>query len=284
MAEPLVSICCVTYNQETYIRDAIEGFLMQKCTFPYEILIHDDASTDGTSKIIKNYAASYPALIFPIYQTENQYSKKEGSLEARFVWPNARGKYIAVCEGDDYWTDSGKLQKQVDLLEANPDCSLCFHNAIITFVDKSKRDRHFCKDFKNKQVFGTKDLILKIWFVPTASIMFRKSDKPDFPDWIKEVFNDDLALQSFLSLKGNLIYIDEIMSVYRRYALNSLSAVKRNPTFWHDNLIFFYLNFNKYTKAKYKRYIWWIVTKLYIQSKIHIVYSMVIRVLDPWAE
>ncbi len=112
--EPLVSICCITYNHEDFIRDAIEGFLMQKTSFPIEIIIHDDASTDNTANIIEEYANKYPDLFVTILQSENQWSKGGGSIYARFVYPRARGKYIALCEGDDYWTDPLKLQKQVD--------------------------------------------------------------------------------------------------------------------------------------------------------------------------
>ena len=125
----MVSICCITYNQASYIRDALEGFVNQKTDFAYEVLIHDDASTDGTADIIREYADRYPDLIFPILQTENQYSKGLTNVSGTFNFPRARGKYIAMCEGDDYWTDDRKLQKQVDYLEANPGCSLCFHSA-----------------------------------------------------------------------------------------------------------------------------------------------------------
>ena len=109
--QPLVSILCATYNQKDYISQTIEGFLMQKVNFPIEIIIHDDASTDGTADIVKQYAEKYPDLITPILQTENQHSKKTG-IWSTFIYPKARGKYFAECEGDDYWTDPDKLQRQ----------------------------------------------------------------------------------------------------------------------------------------------------------------------------
>ena len=113
---PLVSISCITYNHEPYIVQALNGFLMQKTTFPFEVLIHDDASTDGTTEIIKGYAQKYPEIIKPLYEEENQWIKgRRGSAE--FNFPRARGKYIAFCEGDDYWIDENKLQMQVDFLE-----------------------------------------------------------------------------------------------------------------------------------------------------------------------
>src|SRR5690606_25359461 len=103
-----------------FIRQCLDGIFMQKCNFEYEILIHDDASTDDTQKIIKEYQQKYPEIIKPILQTENQYSKGVRGIMARFNFPRAKGKYIALCEGDDYWTDPLKLQKQIDFLENNP--------------------------------------------------------------------------------------------------------------------------------------------------------------------
>jgi glycosyltransferase involved in cell wall biosynthesis len=121
--EPIVSIACLAYNHEGFIREAIEGFLNQKTTFKVEILIHDDASADDTANIIREYESEWPQLFSVIYQTENQYSKgnQPGDLNLR----RARGKYIALCEGDDYWTDPLKLQKQVEFLEDHPDYSVC---------------------------------------------------------------------------------------------------------------------------------------------------------------
>jgi len=124
MNNPLVSVSCITYNHEPYIRQCLDGFLMQQCDFEYEILIHDDASTDGTSEIIREYQEKYPEIIKPIIQTENQWSQGVRGIMAKFNFSRARGKYIALCEGDDYWTDPLKLQKQVDFLENNPEYSL----------------------------------------------------------------------------------------------------------------------------------------------------------------
>ena len=124
MDTPLVSICTVAYNHAPFIRQCMEGVLMQKTSFPIEYIIHDDASTDETSDIIREYEARYPNIIKAIYQTENQFSKGV-PIWPRFLFKNARGKYIALCDGDDYWTDPLKLQKQVDFLEAHPDYTIC---------------------------------------------------------------------------------------------------------------------------------------------------------------
>ncbi len=125
MKKPLVSIACITYNHEKFIQETLEGFLMQKTDFPYEILIHDDASTDETVNIIKRYHRQYPDLIKPVFQTENQWSKLPVGINARFNFPRAQGKYIAFCEGDDRWTDPYKLQKQIDFLEKHSEYILC---------------------------------------------------------------------------------------------------------------------------------------------------------------
>src|SRR5690606_38740497 len=124
-------------NHAPFIKQCLEGFLMQKCDFEYEILIHDDASTDGTIEIIREYESNYPAIIKPIIQKENQWSKGVRGMNDTYNFSRAQGKYIAFCEGDDYWTDPFKLQKQVNLLEDNPDIVLCSHN--VNRVDESDK-------------------------------------------------------------------------------------------------------------------------------------------------
>ena len=126
---PLVSIVCITYNHERFIRDALDGFVMQKTNFPFEILINDDASTDKTADIIREYEAKYPNLFRCVYQTENQWGKKDVCRD--ILYPMIRGQYVALCEGDDYWTDPLKLQKQVDFMESHPDFYICFHPVIM---------------------------------------------------------------------------------------------------------------------------------------------------------
>lgn len=120
-----LTVCCTTYNHEQYVCEAINGFLIQETDFPFEVIIHDDASTDGTANTIREYADNYPQIIRTIVQTENQYAKG-GLINPRFVFPEAKGKYLALCEGDDYWTDPSKLQKQVDFLDSNPDYVIAY--------------------------------------------------------------------------------------------------------------------------------------------------------------
>lgn len=156
--DPLVSICCITYNHENYIRDAIEGFLMQETDFPFEIIIHDDASTDATADIIREYERKYPDIIKPIYQTENQYSK--GEKVTLFTLKAARGKYIALCEGDDYWIDPLKLQKQINEMEKRPECYISFHPAIRRWIDGSREDRLLGLHSDKIMVFSIDEVIL----------------------------------------------------------------------------------------------------------------------------
>lgn len=132
----MVSIQCTAYNHEKFIRETLEGFVMQKTNFRFEAIVHDDASTDGTADIIREFAEKYPDIIKPIYETENQYSKNDGTL-TRIMYKACKGKYIAICEGDDYWTDPYKLQKQVDFLETHPDYVMCSHS-YNTYIEEYK--------------------------------------------------------------------------------------------------------------------------------------------------
>ncbi|MER2125799.1 glycosyltransferase [Solibacillus sp.] len=212
----LVSIHCLTYNHEKFIAEAIESFLMQKTNFKFEILIHDDASTDKTPEIIKAYALQYPELIKPVFQSENQYSKsKSFNTVNLFNLTRAKGKYIAVCEGDDYWTDPDKLQKQVELMEGHPDCKLCVHGGhIVTATEKkilyknrpSKKDKMFAAD---EVIEGGGGLFL------TNSMMFCTKDALETPEFLDKAPVSDYPYVIHFALLGNVYYIDECMSAYR---------------------------------------------------------------------
>lgn len=147
MNTPLVSICCITYNHAPFIRQCLDGFLMQKGV-DYEILIHDDCSTDGTTEIVKEYAAKYPDIIFPLYETENQYSNPQRTIcMDNFNIERARGKYLAFCEGDDYWTDPLKLQKQIDFMEQRLDCSATVHRYQKYYRSQNQYEEDLCGRF-----------------------------------------------------------------------------------------------------------------------------------------
>lgn len=218
----LVSINCTTYNQESYIEQAIESFLMQKTNFKYEILINDDASTDGTTDIIKKYEKKYPDIIKPIYQQENQYSKGI-KVGYEYNFKRAKGKYIALCEGDDYWTDPYKLQKQVDYMESNPSCTLCMH-AVEKIDAKTRESKGFIRPHNLNKKCTTEEVILGGGgFVGTNSLLFPRKLFKNPPMWYFDSPVGDYPMQIFLTHKGYSYYIDENMSVYRTNAMNSWS-------------------------------------------------------------
>lgn len=209
----VLSISCITYNHAPYIRECLDGFLMQKTTFPFEILIHDDCSTDGTREIIEEYSQKYPDIIFPIFQTENQYSKGVRAMMARFNFPRSRGKYLALCEGDDFWSDPYKLQKQVDFLEANTDFSICFHNMkILNECNPSTIEFTNSKD--QDSVTNILNLASEGNYIHTASVVYRKPNE-GFPNWLLDLPIGDYALHLFISQFGKIQFLDELMGVYR---------------------------------------------------------------------
>lgn len=216
MDEIIVSINCITYNHENYIADAIESFLMQKTNFKYEILIHDDASSDRTAEIIREYEKKYPDIIKPIYQRENQYSKGVRGIGTRFNETRSKGKYIAVCEGDDYWTDSHKLQKQVNFMESNPEYSMCFHAAEFVNVDK-KATGTIARIYNEDKIVSMEDIIRKSspGYIPTASRVYRKELAANIPQWVFDCCVGDMPMSLLLASRGKFFYMDEVMSAYR---------------------------------------------------------------------
>lgn len=220
--EIMVSINCTTYNQESYIADAVESFLMQKTNFKYEILIHDDASTDNTRSIIKKYEKQYPDIIKPIYQEENKYSKGI-KVNYEYNFKRSKGKYIALCEGDDYWTDPYKLQKQVDYMESNPECTLCMHMVEAVNAD-TKQSLRFIRPYDYNKICSTEEMMMGGGgFVGTNSLLFPKKAFKNAPKFYLNSPVGDYPLQIFLTYKGYAYYMDENMSAYRVNANNSWS-------------------------------------------------------------
>ena len=219
MEEILVSICCLAYNHEAYIRDALEGFVNQQTNFRFEVLIHDDASTDRTAEIIRRYEQRYPDIIKPIYQTENQHSKGV-AISATIQYPRARGKYIAMCEGDDYWIDPHKLQKQVDYMQAHPDCRLCFTNGLCE--QNGVRTRRVIPWMPwNRKAWqpggGDYDMgqLALLDYVPTASLMFLREDILSRPAFSPGSFTGDMCMRLYPTSLGYAHCIDQDTCVYR---------------------------------------------------------------------
>lgn len=260
----IVSICCIAYNQENYIRQALDSFLTQKTNFKYEIIIHDDASTDHTPDIIKEYAEKYPNIIKPIYQTENQFLK--GRKASLITFKEAKGRYIAFCEGDDFWTDENKLQIQVDYMEDNYDCTFCFHNAIILYDISNKKKKFITNEpkfrkYRNKDNNYTAENIhlFGCGVAPTASFLFRKEYVSKIPNWLEGCVCGDMPIKLIMTSFGYAHYIDKTMSVYRKQVTNSITQQwkKQNNTIEskvnHLNKVIEILDhINQFTNQKYQ--------------------------------
>ncbi len=214
--KPLVAIQCITYNHEPYIRDALEGFAMQKTNFPFVAIVHDDASTDKTAEIIREYAEKYPDIIKPIFETENQYSKKDGSLGRimKEAIATTRAKYIAMCEGDDYWTDPLKLQKQVDFLESNPDYGMCYSDFDIIIAKSGKTYKSLMKNYPTKfpSQYQLKEFVRQGGYVAPPSWLFRSSLKPIT---IPGACDGTFVLFSYFLANTKVFCFNESMVVYR---------------------------------------------------------------------
>lgn len=256
--ELMVTIRCLAYNHEPYIRQCLDGFVMQKTNFRFEAIVHDDASTDGTAAIIKEYAEKYPDIIKPIFERENQYSKRDGSL-TRIMDAYMHGKYIAFCEGDDYWIDPLKLQKQVEFMEKNSNCSLCFHNAY--YENSMLRKKTGIHKIYSRSQYAIKAHIFRDGgFIPTLSIMYRsyiykEMEKSLFP---KKCPVGDLRFQLYAAINGDVYYINEIMGVYRLVPtsathINSSSKIRYIKH--HEKFIKWYESVNEFTNEKYSRLI-----------------------------
>ncbi|MGO1759654.1 MAG: glycosyltransferase family 2 protein [Mammaliicoccus vitulinus] len=258
MDNPLVSISCITFNHESFIKDCLEGFLMQETSFEFEILIHDDASTDDTVDIIKLYQEKYPDLIKPIFQTENQYSKGERGISLKYNFPRAKGKYIAMCEGDDYWTDPLKLQKQYDFMEANQDCSICFHASNHINENDSNKDKiHRPLNIPIDHRFEIEDVILGGGgFMTTNSMFFLRKHILEVPQWMKDAPVGDGPLTLVLASRGEVGYQDEVMSTYRKMTRGSWSESQKTMKkrkFHLLAIIQMWKQFNLWTNKKYDK-------------------------------
>jgi len=218
MTVPLVSVICFTFNHAKYIRPCLDGFMMQRTKFPFEVLVHDDASTDGTQDIILEYQHKFPEIIKPICQTENQWGK--GINVSNLNFKRAKGRYVALCEGDDYWTDENKLQIQADFMESHPECSVCFHPVMVILENEAKQNYIFpTQEYRfNKTVLSLKEL-LKHNFIQTNSVMYRwaffEKEYKAFPNGI---LPGDWYYHLFHAQFGTICFIDKCMSVYRRHA------------------------------------------------------------------
>ena len=263
-----LTIICLTFNQVKFIRQTIESFLMQKTNFDFEVLIHDDCSTDGTKEIIEEYEKKYPTIIKPIYQKENQWTKGNPSVILNdFIFPNIDSEYVAMCEGDDYWIDENKLQKQVDFLDKHKNYNVCFHPVKVIWEDGSEEDSIFPN---KKMVYGKTKLklkhLLKHNFIQTNSVVYRWNKSIKIPDNILPI---DWFIH-LLNVKNCKIYFmkNEIMSVYRRWA-GGIWIDNGTDTFFMKNgnkIINFYKQMDEMFGTNHKKDIQYIFNKLVCAS------------------
>lgn len=253
--ELMVSIRCLVYNHEPYLRECLDGFVMQKTNFRFEAVVHDDCSTDNSAAIIREYAEKYPDIIKPIYETENQYSKGDGSL-GRIMNAACVGKYIAMCEGDDYWIDPNKLQKQVDFLESHTDYSMCFTNAQVrnddnltySFNEGAVEE----KEYKSNDIFGH-------WIVPTASAVFKREILHIKPKNTKyTTMYGDIELWLNCANYGKVRGMSDYTSVYRIQPGSVTQNVKREASLRlraPEHYMFLKLNYPELNKKNINNHI-----------------------------
>ena len=255
----MVSVYCLVYNHEKYLRRCLDGFVNQKTNFNYEVIVHDDASTDASASIIREYEEKYPDIIKPIYQSKNQFSQKI-KITSTFIYPRLRGNYIAVCEGDDYWCDMGKLQKQVDVLKKHPKCCLC-----LNCVQDIAEDGHVLnrtkpyKNLKSGIIPQRRFIKLAVDFnFQLSGAMFTKGV---FSKWMENDYEykqvapvGDAPLWLHCAISGDVYYLEEIMSCYRNQANGSWSVRTNNPEKMRlhtQNMIQMYQKFDEYTNNRF---------------------------------
>jgi glycosyltransferase involved in cell wall biosynthesis len=231
MDNPVVTVICITYNHAPYIRDALEGFVGQQTDFPVEIIVHDDASTDGTADVVREYAARYPDRVRPVIQTENQYSRGVAILPV-YCFPLVRGRYVALCEGDDHWTDPTKLQRQVEALERHPEMDFCAH---CTRRTRDGRTIGFVAPRLKDGVIPAEEVV-KVIPLATASLLIRKTCYLTLTP-MREIRFNDMALQLQALARGGVMYLSRCMAEYRSQTPGSWTAAHRGKMALEDRRV-----------------------------------------------
>ncbi len=261
----MVSVCCIAYNQEKYITKCIEGFLMQKTDFKFEVIIHSDASTDKTSDVILEYQKKHPEIIKAIIQKENQFKTLGISgIYREHIYPIASGKYFAYCEGDDFWSDPEKLQKQVDALEKHKNCHICLHRAVVTDETGKPADWGYPLYNIDTGIIDSYDFLKKLtdgYFFHTTSFLCRSEDVrqlvKESPDFYQISDVDDVPLLIYFGQLGKVYYINETLTSYRRNSIGSWTENQKNNLSRIINhklrMINLYNMYEKYTKGRYTK-------------------------------
>ncbi len=250
---PLVDVWMVTYNHEKYIAQAIEGVMMQQTNFRYRLVIGEDYSTDRTRDICIEYQKKYPTKIHLILNKIN-LGATQNSFNTHYA---CTAKYQAMLEGDDYWTDPLKLQKQIDFLEANPEFSLCFHTAEYVNTLENKIS-YFPKNLQ-KNEFTVEDVLMfptRGWFIMTSTIVYRKKAIENLPHWFLDFRNGDCLTVMLASLHGNIYYMDEDMSTYRKNSGGIMQSALFSNINVTESLFLLFRKFNHYSNRKFQKIIY----------------------------
>ncbi len=252
----MATINCVTFNHKKYIRQALDSYLMQKTDFAFEILVHDDASTDGTSEIIREYALKYPNIVKPLIQKENQYSQGIDNISGAFNFPRAKGKYIFMCDGDDYFTSPYKLQKQVDYMEAHPDCTLCIHSTRIELIGKAITESQM-RPYKGSRIISPEEIIDKPSGYAMSSMAFPARLVKELPNYYVICPVGDTPIQLIAAASGYGYYMDEVMSAYRVGVAGSWTSDGKRGDYegkqkvYYDRMKKVYQEFDRATGRKF---------------------------------
>lgn len=249
-----IDVLCLSYNHEKYIEKALNGILNQNIKCRYKVLIHDDASTDNSAKIIKEYESRYPDIINAICQTENQYSQGKG-ITRRFILPIAKAKYFAYCECDDEWLDPNKLQIQYDYMESHPECSVCVHQGISNDLEKNYKS--MCINERKERDFSIDEVIVMGNAFPTCSIFVRSKYIREMPDCFRMRGFGDYQIVLYATMNGACHYFPQPMCQYNLFVKGSFSSRIDNDISKKINhlnrLLSLLNNINEYTEYKYNK-------------------------------
>jgi glycosyltransferase involved in cell wall biosynthesis len=246
--KPLVSVHLLTYNHAKFIAQSIESVVNQKTNFPFEIVIGDDHSTDGTSQIVDQYAAKYPELI-KVVRGKTNGGPQPNSIR---ILENSEGKYMAALEGDDYWIDPLKLQKQADFMEQNPDFSICFTNTRVEFFENNE-EPYLLNSTIEKDVFELRDLIAEteVWFMGTATLFYTMSSIFPVQPWFHKTKSGDIPMIMLAARHGKIKYLSDLTAAYRRHAAGASNTDHKDDAKFLENRIMMYTNLDKDTGFKF---------------------------------
>jgi len=264
---PKVSVCLITYKHEPFLETCLESIISQQVNFPFEILIGEDHSPDQTAAIVEKYALKYPHLIKAFIRPKNVGSK----FNFVHCFLECRGEYIVHIEGDDYWTDTNKVQRQVDFLDQHPNASACFHNATIVFEDGSGKSPQIINPPDQKKWIQTGDFLVEkeTWFMATASVMMRKKLVSNLPEWFLHSKSGDIPLYVILAEQGDIAYLEPNMSVYRKNEGGLSYTDSTSSEEFLNNRIFMYSKINEYSQFKYDS----LIRQIVFEYKLLLIHS-----------